>query len=96
MLTDRIWKIVFGRLMKTSNCPYPWVAVPPSISMVYVLPTSRLMVPPAGIERPLNLTSVIELRFCEIRCSTYSSRGAGVEAVPEPSVAVMWYRRVVS
>ena len=45
---------------------------------------------------PSSFTSVIELRLCEIRCSTYSSRGVGVETLPEPSAATMWYRRVVS
>ena len=50
--------------------------------MVYVSPTIRFMAPPAGIEAPFSFTFEIELRLWEIRRSTYSSRGLGVEIPP--------------
>ena len=62
--------LVFGKLMKDSICSYPCVAVPPSSSIVYVFPTTRFMEPPAGTETPSSFTPVVELRFCEMRCST--------------------------
>lgn len=68
--TPRIWKIVFGKLIKVSICSYPCVAVELINSIVYVFPTSRFMVPPAAMETPSSFTSRTELRFCETRCST--------------------------
>src|SRR5262249_40034274 len=69
------------------SCSYPFVAVE-------ALSTSVIRVPTRTLDGPVMF--VTELRFCETRCSTKSSRGVGVETdAVESAEIVTWYCRVV-